>query len=443
MKIKIKKKSYGDISVKPSFPYRKPMYPNPILGLVQKILSFKAVKGANVRFKETDMDKLGKREPCLILMNHSSFIDLKIASYYFFPRPLSIVCTMDALVGKEWLMRLLGCIPTKKFVSDLQLMSDMRYALRKLKSSVLMYPEAGYSFDGTSTVIPDTMGSLLKFLKVPVVFVMAHGAFQRDPLYNGLQLRKVDIDVEVKLLYTAEDIKTKDADELSRGIEESFTFDNFKWQYENEIKIDESFRADGLNRVLYKCPACRAEGAMVGKGTELVCNACGKRYELTELGRMRAINGETEFEHIPHWFKWEREEVRREILSGAYDMKAEVDIYVLTDFKALYKVGEGVLSHGEEGFLLRGCDGEINISRLPNVSYGLNADYFWYEIGDTICIEYEGKLYYCFPKKNSDIVAKTRLATEELYKIWKEREDDARSSLRKEAVSSRTDPSKA
>ncbi len=426
MKIKIKNRRLKDISVLPSFPYKKPMYPNPVLGLAQKVLSFAVIKKNNVKFNEIGMEKLGKKEPCLILMNHSSFTDLKLASYYFFPRPLSIVCTMDALVGKELLMRLLGCIPTKKFVSDLQLMSDMRYALRKLKSSVLLYPEAGYSFDGRATVIPDTMGKLLKFLKVPVVFVMAHGAFARDPLYNGLQLRKVDINVDVKLLYTAEDIKEKSAEELSAGVTEAFSFDNFKWQQDNKIKVDESFRADGLNRVLYKCPACMAEGANVGKGTHLTCTACGKEYELTEYGKMQATNGETEFEHIPDWFEWQRSEVLKEIKEGRYGFEKDVDIYVLTDFKALYKIGDGVLSHGENGFSLKGCDGELDIHRTPDTSYSLNADFFWYEIGDTICVENEGKLYYCFPKGEGDIVTKTRLAAEELYKLWKETKEAAK-----------------
>lgn len=38
----------------------------------------------------------------------------------------------------------------------------MIYCLKDLKSSVLMYPEASYSFDGTCTALPRKMGVLLK-----------------------------------------------------------------------------------------------------------------------------------------------------------------------------------------------------------------------------------------------------------------------------------------
>ena len=38
-----------------------------------------------------------------------------------------------------------------------------------------------------------------------------------------------------------------------------------------------------------------------------------------------------------------------------------------------------------------------------------------------ICIGDQETLYYCFPQDGGDVVAKTRLATEELYKIKKQR----------------------
>ena len=119
-------------------------------------------------YEKHGMDKLDPKEPVLILMNHSSFIDLKIASRIVYPKPYGIVCTFDTLVGKSWLMRLLGCIPTQKFVSDLTLIKDMEYMLKERKTSVLMFPEAGYSFDGRTTTLPRKMGILLKKLDVPV-----------------------------------------------------------------------------------------------------------------------------------------------------------------------------------------------------------------------------------------------------------------------------------
>ena len=40
-------------------------------------------------------------------------------------------------------------------------------------------------------------------------------------------------------------------------------------------------------------------------------------------------------------------------------------------------------------------------------------------MGDIICIGNQDVLYYCFPQ-GGDVVAKTRLAAEELYKLKKQ-----------------------
>lgn len=382
-------------------------------------LSFFDTRAVKLKCIKKGMDRLKNNEPCLYLMNHSSFLDLKIASTVIYPRPFNIVCTTDGFVGKNLLMRLLGCIPTKKFITDLTLVRDMMYAFKTLKSSVLMYPEAGYTFDGTPIPIPDSLGKCLKIFGVPVVMIKTHGAFLRDPLYNNLQLRKINVTAEMEYLLSPEDIADKSVDELNEILHEAFSFDGFKWQQDNQIIIKENFRADGLNRVLYKCPNCLSEGEMIGEGTHLSCSSCGKKYELTEYGYMQALEGETEFPHIPDWFNWQRECVKQEIIADKYYLISPVDIYMLVDSKCLYRVGDGTLTHSSDGFNLIGCDGKLVYFQKTTASYTLNVDYFWYEIGDVICIGNNHALYYCFPKNMPDIVTKTRFAAEELFKLNK------------------------
>ncbi|MBR2388656.1 MAG: 1-acyl-sn-glycerol-3-phosphate acyltransferase [Clostridia bacterium] len=417
MKIKSKTLSYEKVSSIPKQKHKKPKKPNVFWNTLIRVLSFFALLPIKFKYRKKDMERLGKKEPCLVLMNHSCFNDFEIASTLLYPRPFNIITTSDGFVGKNWLMRQIGCIPTQKFVTDVTLVRDIRYTVNTLKSSVLMYPEASYSFDGTATTLPESLGGLVKLLKVPVVMIETFGAFSRNPLYNNLQIRKVPLEAEMRYVLSPDEIKEKSVDEINEILRKEFSFDGFKWQQENKVKIDEPFRADELNRVLYKCPNCKAEGKTVGKGIHLTCHACGKQYELDEYGFMKAVEGETEFMHVPDWYAWERECVRQEILDGKYSLDVDVDIYMLVDTKSLYKVGEGHLSHTAEGFRLTGCDGQLDYSQKPKASYSLYSDYYWYEIGDMICIGNNDVLYYCFPKTDDDVVAKTRLATEEMYKI--------------------------
>ena len=427
MKIATKHLPYEKVLEKKRPKHRKPLRPLFLLQIVVRILAIFDLRPTKFTYKTHGMEKLGKKEPCLILMNHSSFIDLKIASRIFFPKRYGIVCTSDGFVG--WLMKilmpLLGCIPTQKFVSDVRLIRDMEYLLKKKKTSVLMYPEASYSFDGTATPLPRKMGVLLKKLGVPVVTVITQGAFARDPLYNCLQKRKVQVRADVTCLFTADDLKTMTVAQLDERLDEVFGFDNFRYQQENQIVIDEPFRADGLNRILYRCPHCGAEGKTEGKGIHLTCRSCGKAYELTELGKLRAADGETAFDHIPDWYAWQRQQVRKELEEGSYLLDTEVDIGMLVNYDAIYMVGEGRLIHDENGFRLTGCDGKLEYTQGPLACYGLYADYYWYEIGDMICIGNTDALYYCFPKGVGHVVAKTRLAQEELNKMKKSRRGKA------------------
>ena len=417
MKIKTKTLSYDEVAKLPSWEHKKPRKPSRFLEGIARIVIGGELKKVNFECEKIDMDRAGDG-PWMILMNHCSFTDLSIAFEVLKDRPFSIVCTSDALVGKEGLMRSLGCIPTRKFVSDMSLISDMDYALNENKASVLMYPEAGYSLDGTGTKIPRRLGILLKKLKHPVVMITTYGAFTRDPLYNNLQKRDVKVTCTMKCLFTPEELAETKVRQIDEIVDKEFTLDYFKWQQDNSIEIDEPFRADGLNRILYKCPHCMTEGKTEGKGITLTCHECGATYELDTLGRLKGVNVEPKFTHIPTWFAWEREQLKEEIENGTYSLNVPCDIAILKDSKALYMVGSGTLRHNNDGFVLDGCDGKLHYEQAPSASYSVNSDYFWYEIGDIVSIGTNDCLYYCFPKEG-DIVAKTRIAAEELYKLSK------------------------
>ena len=126
-----------------------------------------------------------------------------------------------------------------------------------------------------------------------------------------------------------------------------------------------------------------------------------KAYELTEDGTLEAKNGESAFTHIPDWYAWQRQQVRKELEEGTYRLKKNVKIGMLVDTRAIYMVGSGRLRHDETGFTLTGCDGQLHYTQSPLASYSLYADYYWYEIADVICIGNNDVLYYCFPQNSA------------------------------------------
>lgn len=425
MKTKVYNKSYEEVMALPRRKHKKPIKPNILFRTLLKLVSLPDIIATRFSCEKIGMERLGRREPAFFLMNHSCFLDLEIVPTILYPRPFNIVATTDAFIGKEWLMRQIGCISTNKFVTEMTLIRDMMHSVKKLKSSVVMFPEAGYSFDGRCVPLPDTLGKMVKMMGVPLCTIITRGAYLRDPLYNNLQKRKVKVSAEMKYLLSPEEIKEMSAEEIQQIILKEFSFDNFGWQKENKIQIKEKFRADGLNRILYKCPACKSEGKMVGEGTEIRCKECGKTYHLDEYGSLSAKEGKTEFSHIPDWFDWERECVRAEIKSGDYSLDLPVDILMtLTDYK-FYRVGEGRLRHDIDGFVLDGCEDKLHYEHKPLCAHTVNSDFYYYQIDDVISFGNTEHLFYCFPKTDDDVVCKARLAAEEIYKIRRHDKDAA------------------
>ena len=146
VKISIKHIDYEQLQSRPRPRHKNPKKPNIFWRGLIRLLTVFGMMGTKFKYEVEGLDGLEK-EPCLILMNHSCFLDMQIAHWILFPKHFCIVSTTDGFVGMggfmAWLMRQIGCIPTQKFVTDLSLVQDMTYALKTLKTSVLMYPEAG------------------------------------------------------------------------------------------------------------------------------------------------------------------------------------------------------------------------------------------------------------------------------------------------------------
>ena len=95
MKIKLKKMSYESAMAAPIKRFKKIRKSNIIFTTLVKILSFFDLKKTNFKLEKINMDRINKKETCLYLMNHCSFIDLKIAMSILYPKPINIVTTSD------------------------------------------------------------------------------------------------------------------------------------------------------------------------------------------------------------------------------------------------------------------------------------------------------------------------------------------------------------
>ena len=412
MSVNYKNKKYYKTS---KYPIRQPLIIVFLIWLLSKILTF----GKKYKLEKVNME--GVKPPYMLLSNHMYFIDFELCSQLTWPHRVNNVVSIDGYYRRPWLMELIGAIGTRKYVTDIHLIKSIRKTLKR-GDILCMYPEARYSPCGTRSYLPESLGQLVKMCKVPIVTVVHHGNHLHTPFWNFRKSRKVPMYTKMELILTPEEIAEMTPDEINEKLKNALEYDEYRYQKENGIKITEPYRAEGLHKVLYQCPHCMAESKMSSKGTELFCTECGKRWNLNEDGGLSALEGETEFSHIPDWFEWERNNVREEVARGDYRFEDEVDVYSLPRCWKFEHLGKAKITHDvENGFILEGhYNGEdYRIQRMPldNNSLHVEYDYCYIKPFDCFDISTPTDSFYCYPQTKTDVITKLAFATEEIYKL--------------------------
>jgi len=388
---------------------------------VTYLLSAPDVKKHGAIIKKTGVE--GLKPPYVLLCNHNAFMDFKVATKAIYPQRANYIVAIDGFIGREWLLRNVGCICKRKFTSDILLLRQMKRALAG-DNVLVVYPEARYSLCGTTAVLPESLGACCKMMGVPVVSLICHGHHVNSPFWN-LHDRGVNpTEAEMTLLYSAEELKKATPDEVNEKIVAAFRYDDFAWQKERGIRTPYKGRAEGLHRVLYKCPACQTEFKMTSEGSKLSCGCCGKSWTMSELGELSADSGATEFTHIPDWYEWERECVKKEIEDGSYssgELKVHVD--TLPNAKKFIRLGNGSMVHDMNGFTVTGIDTDGDefkmVKTVPSL-YSCHIEYNYLgKHGDCVDLNTLEDTWYIYPEGEDFSVTKMALATEELFYAWK------------------------
>ena len=404
-----KNKRYYNTTKKP---IRQPIYLTALIWVLSKI----ALAGKKYKVEKINMENL--KPPYLLLSNHMSFMDFELCALGTWPHRVNNVVNVDGYQMRPWLMEWIGAVCTRKFTNDIALVKSISRCL-KAGDILCIYPEARYSPCGTTSFLPESLVKLIKLNKVPVVVAIHRGNHLTAPFWNFRKKRRVPLHTTLTQVISADEVKELTESEIHDRLTKAFAYDEYKYQIENNIKITEEYRAEGLHRILYQCPHCNTEFKMDSKGTELFCTACGKRWNLNEDGTLSALEGETEFEHIPDWFEWEREQVRREVEDGTYFYEDEVEVYGMPRCYGFVPLGDAKITQdAQNGFVLEGFhNGEqYRIHRKPLQSNGLHIEYLHHRIKKEDCFDIttEKDCFYCYPKKEN-IVTKLAFATEEIY----------------------------
>lgn len=406
--------------------HREPPKQNPFLMPLIWALCWLLTRSGRLVIRRERMK--GLRPPFLVLGTHHAFMDFYITPLALFPHRANYVSELEGFENfGEWLYRQAGCLGTRKFVNDIALVKNIKRVIDR-RGILVLYPEARYANVGTSSELPESLGKLAKLLDVPLVAVNMHGNYLQSPIWNLKKRRGARLDTTITQLFTREELRGASVGEINTRVRGALAYDEYEWQRDNRIHIDDAFRAEGLELVLYHCPHCGALFEMRTRGAEIFCAGCGFRRRMTGLGELESVGVNTPeepagFTHIPDWYEWQRRQVNAEIDEGRYFLDTRVRVESLPNAKNFIDLGEGRLRHSPEGFALTvtgyGEAGEKTLRFTPAAMPSLHTEYDYRGKGQCITLSTLDNTYFLFPLEPGFNATRIQFATEHIHRRWK------------------------
>lgn len=375
----------------------------------------------------------GLKPPFLVLGTHHSFTDFYVTPLALMPYRANYVSELEGFEAfGENLYRQVGCLGTRKFINDVDLVRNIKRCMDR-KGILVLYPEARYANVGTVSKLPISVAKLIKLLKVPVVVLNMHGNYLLSPIWNLDRRKDVKLSATITQVLTKEQITHTSPEEILDIVEKNLYYDEYAWQEEQGIKITYKNRAKGLHMPLYQCPVCKTEFSMDSEGTKLFCKACSTSWEKDELSRLcfekepespilglpvhKQEDGSS-YVRIPQWYEWQRENVQKEIENGEYLLDCKVHIEALPNAVNFIDLGQGHLVHKKEGFYLTFKEYGEEVEKtmfFPNKNMvSIHTEYDYRKKGQCVTLSTVSNTYFLFPQSSGFNATKIQFATEYL-----------------------------
>jgi hypothetical protein len=325
-------------------PPRQNLFFMPFIWLICKFIT----APYKLKIDKHNMD--GIKPPFLVYGSHNSFMDFYVTPLALKPYRANYISELEGFEAfGEWIYRQVGCLGTRKFINDQMLIKNIMKVIKR-GDVMVIYPEARYANVGTNSHLTPSIAKLAKLLKVPVVTINMQGNYLQQPIWNLKERKGARLHADLKCVVTQDEIGKLSVDEILSRISKELTYDEYKYQLENKIKIDDEWRAEGLHYPLYRCRKCGKDFAMTTKGSTITCKYCGDSYEMDEYGQLHSESGDTI--HIPDWYEWQRGFVHEECREGKYKLDIPVKVWALPNSVNFVDCGEGRLVHDNSGFSL-------------------------------------------------------------------------------------------
>ena len=271
-----------------------------------------------------------KKGAMLLLSNHLSVIDFAYFTTPFFGKKVNFVVAESMMYSTPCFATLIQgyhAITKKQFYADYTCIKNIK---RNIDAgiSVIMCPEGKVSAEGKTGPIAFSIAKLVKWLGCPVGSSVLKGSGLTLPKWaSGIRRNRVECNLD--MIMTADEVKSMSTAEILERIEGALAHNEHIWQTENGMRYRGKRLAEGLERLLYKCPVCGEDFSTATEGGRIFCRKCGFEAEYTDRGVIEP-RGETAEcpARIDEWFEWQKGEVEKEVADSDFVLEKPVNLLV-------------------------------------------------------------------------------------------------------------------
>ena len=228
------------------------------------------------------LENVPKDRPYLMIGNHSHKLDpFFIGS--LIRRPLFQMASNEyfRIPIMRRFMWAMGAFPFSKYTVDLR---GIKHALKlaEMGYALGIYPEGGRNWHGRTLPVLTATAKLIKILQIPVVPVVSEGNYIAWPRWaNKRRKSPIVIHYGEPVLFKKDTPDEHIVTWMQKVLDHN----------DNDVtvaKIRGKNPAEGLTRLLWRCPVCRSMESLIEKnGDELLCTVCGRQWEVNLECHMR------------------------------------------------------------------------------------------------------------------------------------------------------------
>ncbi|MFA5467873.1 MAG: lysophospholipid acyltransferase family protein [Sphaerochaetaceae bacterium] len=263
------------------------------------------------RIKTEGYDLVPEKGPYLLLANHTHTLDPFIISATF---KQNIRWVAGAHLFKYKILRKLlqswvKSISKQQGRSDLETIKSISKGFKE-GAIVGIFPEGTRTWDGEPMGFDISTAKLVRLFKVPVVILNLEGSYALRPRWAKYR-RKGSMTIRVKRVITSQELATMKLKELETALNAALAFSFVEWQEKAHVPFIGKKKTEGLEKLLYLCPACHQKSTIKAEKSRIFCTHCSLSFQMDDYDN---LVGETpnggKVDSLPAWNRWQKAYLR-------------------------------------------------------------------------------------------------------------------------------------